>query len=41
MSAVKHLVAVWNPAYGNDVMEAHIRIIRDRGQRSKRAWRLG
>jgi hypothetical protein len=33
MSPVKHLVAVWNPAYGNDVMEAHIRIIRDRAQR--------
>lgn len=33
MSTVKHLVAVWNPAYGRDVMEQHIRIIRDRAQR--------
>lgn len=33
MTPVKHLVAVWNPAYGNDVMEEHIRIIRDRAQR--------
>ncbi len=31
--SVKHLVAVWNPSYGNDVMEEHIRIIRDRAQR--------
>ena len=33
MTPIKHLVAVWNPAYGNDVMEEHIRIIRDRAQR--------
>jgi len=29
----KHLVAVWNPSYGGDIMEAHIRILRDRAQR--------
>ncbi|HJP58891.1 MAG TPA: hypothetical protein VJ865_02795 [Gemmatimonadaceae bacterium] len=24
-----HLVAVWNPAYGGDIVESHIRILRD------------
>lgn len=33
MSAQKHLVTVWNPSYGNDVMEEHIRILRDQAQR--------
>jgi len=33
VSADKHLVAVWNPAYDADVMEDHIRILRDLAQR--------
>jgi hypothetical protein len=33
MSADKHLVAVWNPAYDADVMDDHIRILRDLAQR--------
>lgn len=26
----RHLVAVWNPVYGNDVMEVHLRVLLDR-----------
>ena len=33
MSVEKHLVTVWNPSYGADVMEAHVRILRDLAQR--------
>jgi hypothetical protein len=33
MSVEKHLVTVWNPSYGSDVMEAHIRLLRDLAQR--------
>lgn len=29
MNLPRHLVSVWNPAYGTDVMESHIRILRD------------
>ena len=29
----QHLVGVWNPAYGNDVMESHILLLRDKAQR--------
>ena len=30
-----HLVSVWNPTYGDDVIESHLRILRDgaRGMR--------
>lgn len=33
MKTEKHLVTVWNPSYGADVMEAHVRILRDLAQR--------
>jgi hypothetical protein len=33
MSIEKHLVTVWNPSYGSDVMEAHVRLLRDLAQR--------
>lgn len=33
MNPEKHLVTVWNPSYGADVMEAHVRILRDLAQR--------
>ena len=29
---VHHLVSVWNPAYGTDVMETHIALLRERAQ---------
>jgi hypothetical protein len=29
---VRHLVSVWNPAYGTDVMETHIALLRDRAK---------
>lgn len=29
----RHLVTVWNPAYGTDVMESHIMLLRDRARR--------
>ncbi|MEO7503151.1 MAG: hypothetical protein ABIW94_10985, partial [Gemmatimonadaceae bacterium] len=29
----RHLVTVWNPSYGTDVMESHIRLLSDRAQR--------
>ncbi len=29
----RHLVGVWNPAYGTDVMESHILLLRDRARR--------
>jgi hypothetical protein len=29
---VRHLVSVWNPAYGTDVMETHIALLRDRAR---------
>ncbi len=32
MGGQKHLVAVWNPAYGTDVMETHISVLRERAQ---------
>jgi hypothetical protein len=28
----RHLVGVWNPAYGSDVMESHILLLRDKAQ---------
>ncbi len=33
MAAPKHLVAVWNPAYGTDVMETHITVLRELAQK--------
>jgi hypothetical protein len=32
-SAPRHLVAVWNPSYGTDVMESHIMLLRERAHR--------
>lgn len=32
-AATRHLVGVWNPSYGTDVMESHILLLRDRAQR--------
>jgi hypothetical protein len=32
-SAPRHLVAVWNPSYGTDVMESHIMLLRERARR--------
>ena len=29
----RHLLSVWNPAYGTDVMETHIALLRDRAKR--------
>lgn len=29
----RHLVAVWNPSYGSDVIESHVRILRNLAQR--------
>jgi hypothetical protein len=29
----RHLVAVWNPAYGGDVIESHIMLLRERARR--------
>lgn len=29
----RHLVGVWNPSYGADVMESHIMLLRERAQR--------
>jgi len=31
--APRHLVGVWNPSYGADVMESHIMLLRDRARR--------
>jgi hypothetical protein len=31
--ALRHLVTVWNPSYGTDVMESHIMLLRDRARR--------
>jgi hypothetical protein len=31
-SKTRHLVGVWNPAYGSDVMESHILLLRDKAQ---------
>lgn len=32
-NSVRHLVAVWNPSYGIDVMESHILLLRERARR--------
>lgn len=32
-SMSRHLVGVWNPSYGADVMESHIMLLRERAQR--------
>ena len=34
-SSRHHLVAVWNPAYGSDVVEGHVRILRDLATRHR------
>jgi hypothetical protein len=31
----RHLVGVWNPAYGSDVMETHILLLRDKAQQHR------
>lgn len=31
----RHLVGVWNPSYGSDVMESHILLLRDKAQRHR------
>jgi hypothetical protein len=28
-SSTRHLVGVWNPSYGTDIMESHILVLRD------------
>lgn len=33
LKAPRHLVGVWNPAYGTDVMEPHIMLMRERAQK--------
>lgn len=33
MELPRHLLTVWNPSYGTDVMESHIRILRELAQR--------
>ncbi len=33
--ATRHLVGVWNPSYGTDVMESHIILLRERALRSR------
>ncbi len=33
MELPRHLLSVWNPSYGTDVMESHIRILRDLARR--------
>jgi len=31
----RHLVGVWNPSYGTDVMESHIVLLREKAERHK------
>ncbi|MGK2960993.1 MAG: hypothetical protein ACSLFK_02465, partial [Gemmatimonadaceae bacterium] len=33
---VRHLVSVWNPSYGTDVMESHIKLLNGYAQQFRR-----